>query len=131
VLRKDELLTDVQIPEIPANTGEAFIKVGRRVGPDLSIASIAVALTLGSDGCKDARIALGSVGPTALRTRKAEDLLRGQRLGKEILEECSEIVAKEVKPISDVRASAEHRIEITKPLVRNAVQIAMSRSRGR
>jgi carbon-monoxide dehydrogenase medium subunit len=131
VLRKDELLKDMQIPDMPPKTGEAFIKVGRRAGPDLSVASVAVALTMGSDECKDVRIALGSVGPTALRVRKAEDMLRGQRLEREILEECSEIVAKEVNPISDVRASAQHRIEVAKSLVRNAVQIAMSRSRGR
>jgi carbon-monoxide dehydrogenase medium subunit len=131
MLEKDELLTDIQIPDMPANTGEAFIKVGRRAGPDLSIASVAVALTLDNDVCKDVRIALGSVGPTVLRARKTEGLLRGQRLERKVLEECSEIVAKEIKPISDVRASAEHRTEVTKSLVRNAVQIAMSRSRGR
>ena len=132
VLEKDELLADIQIPDMPANTGEAFIKLGRRAGPDLSIASVAVALTLDGDICKDVRIALGSVGPTALRARKTEDLLRGERLERKVLEECSEIVANEIKPISDVRASAEHRIEVTKSLVRNAVQIAMSRGgRGR
>jgi CO/xanthine dehydrogenase FAD-binding subunit len=132
VLEKDELLADIQIPDMPANTGQAFIKLGRRAGPDLSIASVAVALTLDGDICKDVRIALGSVGPTALRARKTEDLLRGERLERKVLEECSEIVANEIKPISDVRASAEHRIEVTKSLVRNAVQIAMSRGgRGR
>lgn len=132
VLEKDELLADIQIPDMPANTGEAFIKLGRRAGPDLSIASVAVALTLDGDICKDVRIALGSVGPTALRARKTEDLLRGERLERKVLEECSEIVANEIKPISDVRASAEHRTEVTKSLVRNAVQIAMSRGgRGR
>ena len=132
VLQKDELLTDIQIPDMPANTGEAFIKLGRRAGPDLSIASVAVTLTSDSNICKDVRIALGSVGPTALRARKTEDLLRGERLERKVLEECSEIVANEIKPISDVRASAEHRTEVTKFLVRNAVQIAMSRgSRGR
>ena len=132
VLEKDELLAEIQIPDMSANTGEAFIKLGRRAGPDLSIASVAVALTLDGDICKDVRIALGSVGPTALRARKTEDLLRGERLERKVLEECSEIVANEIKPISDVRASAEHRTEVTKSLVRNAVQIAMSRGgRGR
>jgi CO/xanthine dehydrogenase FAD-binding subunit len=131
VLEKDELLTDIQIPDMPANTGEAFIKVGRRAGPDLSIASVAVALTLENDVCKDVRIALGSVGPTALRARKTEDFLKGKRLERKVLEECSEIVVKEIKPVSDFHASAEHRTAVTKSLVPNAVQIAMSRSRGR
>lgn len=132
VLQKNELLTEIQIPDMPANTGEAFIKLGRRAGPDLSIASVAVALTLDGDICKDVRIALGSVGPTVLRARKTEDYLRGERLERKVLEECSEIVAKEIKPISDVRASAEHRTEVTKSLMGNAVQIAMSRGgRGR
>jgi len=132
VLQKNELLTEIQIPDMPANTGEAFIKLGRRAGPDLSIANVAVAITLDGDICKDVRIALGSVGPTALRARKTEDFLRGERLERKVLEGCSEIVAKEIKPISDVRASAEYRTKVTQSLMGNAVQIAMSRGgRGR
>jgi carbon-monoxide dehydrogenase medium subunit len=128
VLNTNELLTEIQIPSLPENTGEAFIKLGRRAGPDLSIASAAAMVTMDNDTCKDVRIALGSVAPTPLRARKTEDFLRGERLEGKPLGECSEIAANEIRPISDVRAAAEYRTKMAKFLVRNAVQTAMSRA---
>jgi len=131
VLQTNELLAEIQIPSPPVNTGEAFIKLGRRAGPDLSIASAAAKVTVENNMCRDIRLALGSVAPTPLRARKTEDFLRGEQLEGRIIEECSQIVAKEIKPISDVRASAEYRTDIAKFLVRNAVQTAISRTGSR
>ena len=78
VLKEDEILTEIQIPQKPVGTVGSFIKLQRRVGHDLSIAGVAVAVTMEKGLCKEARIAMGSVAPTPLRIKK---LLRSLRDG--------------------------------------------------
>ena len=127
VLEENQLVTEIQIPTSPPSTGSAFAKLGRRAGHDLSIASAAAAVTLDRDICRDVRIALGSVAPTPLRATKTEDFLRGKRLDEGVFDEASEIAADEISPISDVRASAQYRIAVSKVLVQMAVKTAAMR----
>jgi carbon-monoxide dehydrogenase medium subunit len=128
-LKRGELLVELQVPDQPANTGTAFCKHGR-VSADIALVNAAARITLGQDGtCQDARIALGAVAPTPLRARKAEDLLKGKRVDDALIEQASQTAAKETKPISDVRASAEYRRDLSRVLTKRALQEAMKRAK--
>ncbi len=127
LLQSDELLTEIQIPHQPAKTGAAFMKVGRRAAHDLSIVNVATIITMDDGVCENIRIALGSVAPTPIRATKAEDYLQGKKMVDDIIEKASEIASEEISPISDIRTSAEYRIEISKALVRMTIKIAMDR----
>jgi carbon-monoxide dehydrogenase medium subunit len=126
-LRKGELLIEIQIPHRLKSS--AFLKLGRRVGRDISIVSVAISITIKGDLCKDTRIAFGSVSPTPLRARNAEGFLRGKRLDDKVLNEASDIVVEEINPNSTIRASAEYRREALKALFLNAVKTAIARWR--
>jgi CO/xanthine dehydrogenase FAD-binding subunit len=80
VLQSNEMLAEVQIPTQSQASGGAFIKVGRRAGPDLAIVSAAARMTLGKDVCESVQIALGSVAPTPIRAKKTESFLTGRLL---------------------------------------------------
>jgi len=127
VLRENDLLTEIQIPSWSPNTVGSFIKLGRRVGHDLSIASVAVAISLDGGSCEAIKIAMGSVAPTPLRLNKTETFLIGKRLDDTTLSQASELAATEVRPISDVRASAEYRKIASKVLVQRAIKTAIGR----
>ncbi|MDQ7784185.1 MAG: hypothetical protein RDU20_14970, partial [Desulfomonilaceae bacterium] len=58
---------------------------------------------------EDIRLAWGSVGPTVVACTEAEDLIRGNPLKPETLEEAANLVRESVTPIDDVRAGAEYR----------------------
>ena len=128
VIQHDELLTEVQIPHRPPKTGAAFIKVGRRTGNDLAIVSVAVSINIPNGVCKNVRIALGSVAPTPLRVRKAEASLVGKKLGEKEISEAAQISSEEIRPISDVRASAEYRREVSKVIVQMAINKAVDKA---
>lgn len=128
-LKSGELLVELQVPEQPANTGTAFCKHGR-VSADIALVNAAARITLGQDGaCQDARIALGAVAPTPIRARKAENLLRGKSIDDALIEQVSQTAAKETKPISDVRASAEYRRDLSRVLTKRALQEAVKRAK--
>ncbi len=118
------LLVEIQIPgpHRGGRTGWSFQKLGRTES-DISLVNAAAGLQVDRAGkCTWARIALGAVAPTPLRARKAEAALTGQTLTEESLEAACDAVAQDVRPISDVRCSAEYRREMSSVLTRRALR---------
>jgi CO/xanthine dehydrogenase FAD-binding subunit len=72
-----------------------------------------IATVIGFDkskaGFAGAHIALGSVAPNVMRTKEAEELLRGKAIDFYNINAGAAIVEKTVKPITDIRASVEYR----------------------
>ena len=93
---------------------------------DLAIVGVAVVVTVEDGICNDIRIALGAVAPTPIRARRAEGIIKGQKLSDEVIERAARVAAEECRPISDHRASAEYRIEMVKVLTKRAINQAIS-----
>jgi len=125
VIAQDEILTEVIIPD-QHTTGSTYIKFGLRRSGALAVVGVAVAVTMDGDVCKDARIALGAVAPVPDRARKAENLLKGKAITKELLEEVGKCAAAESKPISDIRGSAEYRRDMVRVFTKRALSKAIS-----
>jgi carbon-monoxide dehydrogenase medium subunit len=119
-----ELLEEVVIPALPrgGRLGWSFQKLGR-TETDISLVNVAAGLQIDARGrIKWARIALGAVGPIPLRARNAEVLLLGNALSEDLLAQAVVAVMREVNPISDGRASAEYRREMSGVLARRALR---------
>ena len=127
ILQPYEIVTEILLPAIPTRAGSAFLKLARTAN-DIAKVNVAIMLTLANSRCMDAKIAIGSVAPTVIRARKAEESLKGLELEPKILLEASETAAEEVKPITDIRSTAEYRREITKVLVRHGIEKAWYRA---
>jgi len=127
-LRPDEILTAIEVSNPLALTSCVYIKHSIRKAMDLAIVGVAVALSADSAKrkCEEVRIALGAVGPVPLRAKNAESRLRGQKLDKISIAEASQIASEEVRPISDLRASAGYRRE----MVRIITERALHQARG-
>jgi len=127
VLKKGELLAEIQVPTPSPNTKSAYLKHSiRKV--DLAIVSVAVVITLApqSGECRDIRIVLGAVAPTPMRALKAEEILRGKKFDESLINESARIASAEARPITDVRASAEYRAEMVAVLTRRTINKAMA-----
>jgi carbon-monoxide dehydrogenase medium subunit len=119
-----DMLTEIVIPALPSGgrLGWSFQKLGR-TETDISLVNVAAGLQADARGrIKWARLALGAVGPTPLRARNAKELLLGNALNEDLLTRVSEAVMKEISPISDSRASAEYRREMSAVLARRALR---------
>lgn len=130
VLHHDELLTEVQVPTLPPNTGAKFTKFSQIAG-DYAIASVAVLITLDKNKeiCRDARIALGAVGPAPMRAKKAEDILKGKRISDDLLAEAGQVASEEASPTSDAEASEEYKRELVGVLVKRVGSEALERAK--
>ena len=133
VLKPDEILKEIFIPEVSGRRGATYLKLGRRRAMEIAIVGVGVAVHLnGSDQvASKCRIALGSVAPTPLRARKAEGILTGQEITDQLIEEAAEVAAKEASPISDIRGGAEYRLDMIRVLCRRAARAALARAQGK
>lgn len=123
-LRPGEMLTSVHIPLEETFTVHSFEKVGQRQAMAIAVVSLAAMLRLGPGGIvREARLALGSVGPTVVEPRSAEDCLVGHRLNKTALREAARLVQNAVSPIDDIRASAGYRRQVAGNLLLRLAEI--------
>jgi xanthine dehydrogenase iron-sulfur cluster and FAD-binding subunit A len=128
-MRDDEMVVDVSFSPLRTNQRGAFVKLGLRRAQAISVVNVAVVITfdrdvsarVGAVVVNDARIALGSVGPTIVRATEAEDALKGKSLEKNDIEIASELAAAAIRPISDVRGSAQYRRHMAKVLTARAL----------
>jgi carbon-monoxide dehydrogenase medium subunit len=115
-LAVDELLVEIEIPPFPPGTGTAFAEVARRHG-DYALLAVGAVITLDGAGvCRTARIAYVNAGPGPMRSAKAEAVLVGERPTPERLIAAADAAASEVRPPSDVHASADFRRHLARVL---------------
>ncbi|HVO91687.1 MAG TPA: xanthine dehydrogenase family protein subunit M [Terriglobales bacterium] len=110
VMNSDEILTEITIPKTGPHLVGEYIKFSPRDMMDLAYVGVAVAYNLdNSKRCTGVRIVLGAVAPTPIRAKNSEALLEGQILSEELAAKVGDEAARESKPISDVRSSADYR----------------------
>ncbi len=123
VLKQGEILSNIRIP-ILKGYKHIFHKVGERDAMAISVVSMGILYKTDGDILQDIRVAFGSVYPTVIRIKEVEELLRNQRISKDILIEASKIIEKSVKPISDVRATAMYRKKVAGRLIFRLLEIS-------
>ncbi len=128
-LEEGELLVEIQTEKISERTGSAFMKMSR-VGADISKVTCAVAVEREGNRCRSCRIALGAVAPVPMRAKAAEDLIQGTEVDDAVIEKAGRQVAQEIRPIDDVRSTAEYRRDVAKSLFKDVFSKAWARAAG-
>jgi aerobic carbon-monoxide dehydrogenase medium subunit len=132
VLRHDEILTEIRVPVPSCRAGGSYVKLSLR-HHDLATVSVAAMVVLSPEGrvCEDARIVLGAVAPTVIRSHQAEQALKGRTLDEGMIKASARAAAETARPISDIRASAEYRKEMVMVLAGRAIVQAVEAARKR
>ncbi len=121
VLNRGEILKGFLLTPKPGWVAD-YEKLGLRKAMEIAIANVCVSLEMdGHKRCSGIRIVLGAVAPTPIRAKKAESILKGERITPELIQKCAEVAAEETKPISDIRASADYRKKMVHFLVKKLV----------
>ena len=116
-LEPDELIVGVEWR--PVEGAGSFAKVGRRSAMIIAIASACLQV---SDEDRCVRLALGSVGPTVLRARRAEEFVQGLDWSDPAtLAEFGRLAASDTRPIDDQRGTAVYRRHVVEVLSRRCL----------
>lgn len=111
-LAADELITAVTVPRRRAVWRQMYRKVGTRRAQAISKICFAAAAEIDGGVVRDIRIALGSVAPTVVRARHAEDALRGRELSASVVSEARLALNADISPIDDIRSTAPYRRQV-------------------
>lgn len=99
VLRTDEIVTEIQVPEPPGGTRSAFLKFALRKSIDFPIVNCAAMITLKDGKVAGARICLNGVRVVPYRAVRAEKVITGVSLNEAIAQEAGQAAVAEAKPL--------------------------------
>ncbi|HUE45109.1 MAG TPA: xanthine dehydrogenase small subunit, partial [Aestuariivirgaceae bacterium] len=122
-LREGEFVQSVRAPKLTADQHFRCYKISKRFDQDISAVLAAFRFTVENGTITAARIAYGGMAATPKRALATEAALAGARLGDEASwVEAVAALARDFTPISDMRASAEYRIETARALLLKALR---------
>lgn len=125
-LQPGELVSGLIIPDMDQSAQGAFLKLGSRKYLVISIAMVAVIVTVRNGIITDARVAVGACSAVAQRLTALERAVIGKKSSA-----CEDVVRAEyltdLSPIADVRGSAEYRTEAVLDLCQRALNSALAK----
>jgi carbon-monoxide dehydrogenase medium subunit len=126
-LEADELLVSVDVPCLPSQFGSAYLRIHRLQRPTLTVAAAA---SRRNGAIDDVRLAVGCVGPMALRLTELEVKVRGSHPsdGGKIIREAKSYLKNKLEPIDDLLGSAEYKVYIAGVLLERALLQALQNS---
>ncbi len=123
-LASDELLVEIRVPKLGANSGWSYMKFNRRA-QDWAIVGVAAVVERSNGTISQAAIGLTNMGRTPLRAAAVESALAGA--AADGIAAAAAQAAEGTSPPSDTNASADYRRHLATVLVRRAVEEALGR----
>jgi len=130
-LRPGEVITEVRVPVVDGP--QEYLKIGTRNAMVIAVADLALVV---DRDARTVRCAIGSVGPTVIRTRDAEHWVAGAidwddgTIDDGVAQEFGRRVAADARPIDDHRSTAAYRRHGIQVLATRALERALSRITG-
>jgi carbon-monoxide dehydrogenase medium subunit len=120
-LAEDELLAEVRLPLLSADTKFGFNEFSRRAG-DFAMAAALVTYRLQGGKMTDTRVGVGGAEPFPRRIAEAESLLNGQAPGDKVFRAAAEAAANAVEAMEDHQTTADYRRDLVRAVVRRALE---------
>ena len=111
-LREDELIKAVRLPRRTRNWVQHSRKVGTRKAQAISRVCLAVMAQVENQTVTDIRLAYGSVAPVPVRCLQTETILKNRVPDKATITAARVALSNELKPIDDLRSTAEYRLRV-------------------
>ena len=125
-LHPDEVMTALRVPKLPPGTGWSYQKFHRRA-IDWALVGVAAVVERRNGGMGRTRIALTNMGLTPLRASGVEAALAGGDGSADAIRSASERAPEGTSPPDDTNGSSDYRRELSKVLVRRALEEALAR----
>lgn len=117
LMREDELIKAIHLPRTTTGWRQHSRKVGTRRAQAISKVCLAAMAQVDGGAINDIRLAYGSVAPTPVRVWKTEAALNGQTIDPATIKAARAELLNELKPIDDVRSSADYRLQVAANLL--------------
>jgi carbon-monoxide dehydrogenase medium subunit len=130
-LGEDELLTEIRFQAPQGKAGSAYEKLSNKAS-HYSVVGCAAVVTLGGDGTvQDCSVAFSGVSAKPTKATSVENALKGKQPTAENIAAAAENAPSDVDfALSDIHASEEYRLAMTKVFAKRALTKAAQRAQG-
>jgi carbon-monoxide dehydrogenase medium subunit len=129
-LEVGEIVTEIRIPIPPHRSAGSYLKLTKGHN-DFAIVAVAAQLSFNDEFvCRNAEVLLGGVASMPVHATETERSLISRKLDHNLIGEAAQKAAEGLNPSTDVRASAEYRIKMTRTLTSRAIELAVQRTQG-
>ena len=125
-LQTGEIITEIRIPPMNANTRSAHFKQGEKESFDWALADVAVVLEQAGEKVSRASIILGAAAPVPWRAKAAEAALVGKSVTEETARIAAQAAVKGAKPLQE----NGYKVPIFEAVVRRTILLAASNTKG-
>jgi xanthine dehydrogenase YagS FAD-binding subunit len=119
-IQRDEVLTRVIVPALPAGTKAAYHKQTERDSYDWPICDVAAVLTMDGRTVRGASIVMGWVAPTPRRATESERMLIGQPLTEDLARRAARAAVAGATPLS----RNAYKVPVLETVVRRTILAA-------
>ncbi len=127
-LEPDEILSEIGIPALPANTGGAYKKFANKAS-HFAIVGVTAIVTLSGNTCHRVRIGVTGAGANAGRARGAEAALEGREATDDNIAQAAARAGEGIDFLGDIHASEEFRAHLVQVFAGRALREAVARAR--
>lgn len=127
-LKPGELIKEIRFTVQPEGFGSAFYKYALRKSQAISVVDAAVVVHVRDNLIIQARVALGAVAPTIIRSPAAESVLIGESPSEDLFARAGEAASQDARPIDDIRGSAAFRRYLVPVCTSHAARSACERA---
>jgi aerobic carbon-monoxide dehydrogenase medium subunit len=122
-LNDEDILTEVRLPLLSADTRFGFQEFARRAG-DFALSMAVVTYRVENGKITDARVGIGGAESFPRRIAEAEAALDGKSPGPEAFHAAGEAAAAAIDPLEDIQTSADYRRDLVRAMTRRALDSA-------
>ena len=129
-LQPDELLVEVRVAGLGANSGGAYLKVPHPASGYAVCGVAAVVETDGAGNCVKCRVGVTGISDGAYRATDVESALEGSAISADAIAAASAHATDGVEPLDDYFAGADYRRALAAAYVKRALTTASERAGG-
>lgn len=111
-LKKDEIVTQINIPVPVKEFSGDFYKLGRRRAVAISRVTLAVLVSIKENKIDEIRIASGAVTPIGTRFNDLEKSVTGKTIDENLLKDISANLGKNILGVAGLRWSSEYKLPV-------------------
>lgn len=117
ILKSDEFILAVEVPDQPAGTRQIFLKQRVRQAADFALASVATVARMTDGICQDVSIVLGGVAPFPYVAKTAGEMIEGHALTERLISDAAGAALEGARPLP----MNQYKVDLTKAMVKRAL----------
>ena len=126
-LKKDEIVTRINIPVPPKTFVGDFYKLGRRQAVAISRITLAVLMELNEDKINEIRIASGAVTPIGTRFPELEKFATGKEVKNDFIKTLASMLGEEIIKLTGLRWSSEYKLPAVQQMFYQLLSVILNR----